>query len=128
MYILLILALVAGVLGDAFDGLDALYTRQYLRGIPEMARKQAVEQKIERIYRVIIQPLTLAAIKGETKYAYSMSSGEAQGEAAMDYLNDELLEGLKEKFPECAVSYQEGWVKTARGVKEYRKGILIDWS
>ena len=128
MYILLILALATGVLGDAFDGLDALYTRQYLRGIPEMARKQAVQKKIESMYLYIIQPLTLAAIKGETKYAYSMSSGESYSEAAIDYLNDEVLEGLKEKFPECAVSYQEGWVNTPRGVKEYRKGILIDWS
>ena len=122
MYILLILALVAGVLGDG------PYSRQYLRGLPEIMRKQAVDQKIQRVYQSILQPLSQAAIKGETKYAYSMSSGESYNEAAMDYLNDEILEGLKEKFPECAVSYQEGWVKTPRGVKEYRKGILIDWS
>lgn len=122
MFLICILALATGVLGDG------PYSRQYLRGLPEMMRKQVLEQKIQRVYSDIVQPLSQAAINGETKYAYSMSSGESYSEAAIDYLNDEFLEGLKEKFPDCVVSYQEGWFKTRRGVKEYRKGILIDWS
>jgi hypothetical protein len=42
--------------------------------------------------------------------------------------SDELLAGLKEKFPDCGVSFQEDWVETRQGVKELKKGILIDWS
>jgi hypothetical protein len=41
---------------------------------------------------------------------------------------DELLAALKEKFPGCDVSFQEGWVEIRQGVKELKKGILIDWS
>lgn len=42
--------------------------------------------------------------------------------------SEELLNGLKEKFPDCSVSFQEDWIETRQGVKELKKGILIDWS
>ena len=42
--------------------------------------------------------------------------------------SDELLAGLREKFPGCTVSVQEDWVETRQGVKELKKGIMIDWS
>jgi hypothetical protein len=48
--------------------------------------------------------------------------------AAAEPPSDELLAGLKEKFPDCGVSFQEDWVETRQGVKELKKGILIDWS
>ena len=42
--------------------------------------------------------------------------------------SEELLAGLREKFPGCTVSVQEDWVETRQGVKELKKGIMIDWS
>jgi hypothetical protein len=42
--------------------------------------------------------------------------------------SEELLAGLKEKFPDCSLSFQEDWIETRQGVKELKKGILIDWS
>ncbi len=31
-------------------------------------------------------------------------------------------------FPDCTVTYVEDWFDTKPGVKEFKKGILIDWS
>jgi hypothetical protein len=42
--------------------------------------------------------------------------------------SEELLAGLKEKFPDCSVSFQEDWVETRQCVRELKKGILVDWS
>ena len=59
-----------------------------------------------------------------------MACHERQGNfhAESDASIDELLAALKEKFPDCGVSFQEDWVETRQGVKELKKGILIDWS
>ena len=42
--------------------------------------------------------------------------------------SDEVLAGLREKFPDCLVSFQEDWIETPHGMKQLKKGILIDWS
>jgi hypothetical protein len=42
--------------------------------------------------------------------------------------SEQLLAGLREKFPGCTISLQEDWVETRQGVKELKKGIMIDWS
>ena len=42
--------------------------------------------------------------------------------------SEELLAGLREKFYGCTVSLQEEWIETRQGVKELKKGILVDWS
>lgn len=44
------------------------------------------------------------------------------------FTNEEIIEALKEKFPDTTVEYLETWVETRLGVKEQKKGILIDWS
>ena len=44
------------------------------------------------------------------------------------FTNEELVEALKEKFPDTKIEYQETWIETRPGVKEQKKGILIDWS
>jgi hypothetical protein len=115
-----------------------IYSRQYLQGLPEMKRRQTIENDVFRLFQQILQPLQAAALKGEKRYLHDMSYweshqgtmqmiGQAQSGAsgASSY---ELLAGLKEKFPDCSVSLQEDWVETRQGVKELKKGILIDWS
>jgi hypothetical protein len=41
---------------------------------------------------------------------------------------DDLIEGLRVKFPGCDISHSEEWIDVRPGVREHRKGILIDWS
>jgi len=141
-----------------------IYSRQFLQGLPEMKRRQTIENDVHRMFQQILQPLQAAALKGETRYLHDMSSWVAekqqndyqqmreqqilrQNEENMRMAkgirgmvlpskmqeqpeppSDELLTGLKEKFPDCSVSFHEDWVETRQGVKELKKGILIDWS
>jgi len=159
------------------------YSRQYLRELPEMKRRERQEQEfkeqLEILFHRIYYPLMAAAELGETKYLYDtthwaqeqqqqqpirlqqdhqkeieqlsllgrtvqISKKEQQFNAQMQTYqqarrsqqeqappeppSQELLAGLKEKFPDCAVSFQEDWMETRQGVKELKKGILIDWS
>ena len=53
---------------------------------------------------------------------------KAQAQPTSEGPSEELLAGLREKFPGCSVSLQEDWVETRQGVKELKKGIMIDWS
>jgi hypothetical protein len=133
-------------------------SRQYLQGLPEAQRRQMIENDVFRLFQQIAQPLQNAALKGEKKYLHDMSQWMAQqqgellrqhqqrvaqtanfskaeaqllqqkGPAPPEPPSNELLAGLKEKFPDCAISFQEDWVETRQGVKELKKGILIDWS
>ena len=47
---------------------------------------------------------------------------------------EDVIEGLKKKFPDCKVSYEETWIEDSswqnRGTitKILKNGILIDWS
>ena len=51
-----------------------------------------------------------------------------ESQATPEGPSEEILAGLREKFPGCLVSLQEDWVETRQGVKELKKGIMIDWS
>jgi hypothetical protein len=126
-----------------------IYNRQYLRDLPELLRRQRREQQLNQqlnsLFNQIQSPLMAAAGRGETKYLYDMmhwmqhnglplmkKSAEPyqqiQAQAPPEDRSDELLAGLREKFPDCSISFQEDWIETRQGVKELKKGILIDWS
>ena len=62
--------------------------------------------------------------------AYEQTCGKnhVQEYQVPESLSEELLAGLREKFPGCTISLQEDWVETRQGVKELKKGILVDWS
>jgi len=67
----------------------------------------------------------------ETKFNQQMQAfqqSQKQAPALPESLSHELLAALGEKFPDCGVSFQEDWVETRQGVRELKKGILIDWS
>ena len=134
------------------------YSRQYLRELPEAQRRQILQNDVFRLFQQMEQRLKAAALKGETRYLHDMSQWMEQqyqqrrvehqqrvGQAANfskaeaqllqqkgpdppEPPSEELLAGLKEKFPDCVVSFQEDWVETRQGVRELKKGILVDWS
>ena len=134
------------------------YSRQYLQGLPEAHRRQMIENDVFHLFLQMEQRLKAAALRGETRYLHDMSQWAQQqyqrrladhqqrvGQAANfskaeaqllqqkgpdppEPPSDELLAGLKEKFPDCALSFQEDWVETRQGVRELKKGILVDWS
>ena len=61
-------------------------------------------------------------------YQRSQKGGIYENLVAPEDRSYELLAGLKEKFPDCTVSFQEDWVETRKDMRVLKKGILIDWS
>lgn len=47
---------------------------------------------------------------------------------------EDVVQGLKKKFPDCKVSYEETWIEDSSRqhmgtiTKKLKKGIMIDWS
>lgn len=106
------------------------YTRADLLQMQENFRKQNLIEFIE--YNVVTNVCS-SAREGKTHYFWTKPVprnhiGGHPNRANVPFTNEELIEVLKEKFPDTTVEYQETWVETRPGVKEERKGILIDWS
>jgi hypothetical protein len=124
-------------------------TREYLQNLPIQRRKEFVNQQCEEYRRRIID----IAARGNTNCLISVSSTNAQGSQVLttkkshNHLDvgahiglriagqitdppstEEIIEYLKEKFPDCKVSYEEQWQDVAPGRRELKKGILVDWS
>ncbi len=104
------------------------YSRAELQGMPEKRKKEFMQSIINHsISHSVVQ----AAQIGKTQYFHNT---QITGPTARSYpppptfTNEEFVEALKEKFPDTTVEYQETWIETRPGVKEQKKGFLIDWS
>lgn len=115
------------------------YSREQLQGLKAEYRKQQLHSHIEQhISNAVLQ----AARQGKKEYHWVspfpkkknyLEVGANLGLVVLNqvdsyFTNEELVEGLKEKFPGTRIEYQETWVDVRAGVKEQNKGILIDWS
>jgi hypothetical protein len=60
--------------------------------------------------------------------AYHQAQSRQQAQELPEGPSEELLAGLREKFPDCAVSFHEDWIETRQDVRVLKRGILIDWS
>lgn len=73
-----------------------------------------------------------AARQGKTQYIWEKpknTGGGVQSWPPPPVITDaDIIEVLKEKFPDTTVEYKEIWIETRPGVKEQKKGIMIDWS
>ena len=136
------------------------YSRDYLQNLP----KQRKQETINQILGSFINDLQIVAGSGKLSYLYEIPASchqvrtpyiprqsihtharhqnvdtsippTWQYQPNYPILNlDEVLEGIKNKFPDCKVSYEETWIEdTSRQnagqiTKTLKKGILIDWS
>ena len=106
------------------------YSRADLQQMQTKYRKDNLIQYIE--YNVTNNVCSCAR-EGKTQYFWMnpISKNHLGGvahPAHYPFTNEELIGVLKEKFPDTRVEYQETWVETRPGVKEQKKGFLIDWS
>jgi hypothetical protein len=105
-------------------------SRTELQAVPVKRRLEAIRNYIEN--NNIYQAVYNAAATGKTSHLYIIpanSSGTViRPGAAYEVTPDDLVEGLRAKFPGCDVVHSEEWVDVRPGVREHRKGILIDWS
>jgi hypothetical protein len=118
----------------------AVYTRSYLHGIPT----QGNITETNEIVNLFINQLTNVASLGRTSYFFDMSymkyvPPEEQGKPRKWALfrqqkvtysipMEEIIQLVKEKFPDSSVTYREQWVTNDLSARIHRKGIIIDWA
>jgi hypothetical protein len=106
------------------------YSRADLQQMKEKHRKDMVIQHIE--YNITTNLLNKAK-EGKTQYFWTNPVpkhhlGGVAHPGQVLFTNEELMSALREKFPGTTVETKEEWIQTRPGVKEEKKGILIDWS
>ena len=114
------------------------FSRSYLLGVPNEYRKTEFNQMVS----LFIQDLLKSASESKTSYFYDMTKMtliEPNPPSSLALKTrrlgqsytipmDELLPMFQEKFPDCKVTYEEGWMNSTPTQKVLRKGIMIDWS
>lgn len=109
---------------------SSIWSREQLQALPEKHRLDAIARAVEQFHHAIIS----TAKSGIRFYLVDMKhmprnqSGVKSFPAEYIPTVDDMVEGFKSKFPECDVTYTEIWEEVRPGVKEQKKGILIDWS
>jgi hypothetical protein len=114
---------------------NIIYSREYLRGIPEQLKQQRKKQLIDSLFSQVCNHVLAAASNEKTSHMLEehVYAQNLAGRAVELYRNnkltdEEILSALSEKFPDCVVSFQENWVDTSHNTRVLKKGILIDWS
>ena len=102
-------------------------SRADLQAIPEKRRLDAIQRYIDH---AVHQNVHQAATLGKTSYLFPIPKAERPNCYPPPYTvtPDDILEGLKAKYPGCGIEFSEEWVETRPGVREHRSGIKIDWS
>ena len=105
---------------------STVLSRADLQAIPAKRRLDAIRRYIDHHLGQNVQN---AAALGKTSYLFVIPRPETMRHAH-EYVvtNDDIIEGLKAKFPECDIEFSEEWVDVRPGVREHRSGIRIDWS
>jgi hypothetical protein len=105
-------------------------SRADLQQMKEKFRKQNLLNFIEH---KVVQSICGSAQEGKTQYFWTNPVpkhhlGGVAHPGQVPFTNEELMSALREKFPGTTVEAKEEWIETRPGVKEEKKGILIDWS
>lgn len=109
------------------------FTREKLQGLAEERRLQ---QLAAFINNRIAPSVTQTAMVGKTSFLYERPDSTNPIQHAHEYIpaDEELMDGLRIKFPGCTVTQSEEWVDVpAKRLSDpptrvLKKGIKIDWS
>jgi hypothetical protein len=104
------------------------FSRADLQAIPAKRRLDAIRSYIDHH---VDQNVRLAATLGKTNYLFVIPKPSHMGQShppAYVVTPDDIIDGLKVKFPGCDLEFSEEWVDVRPGVREHRAGIRIDWS
>jgi hypothetical protein len=105
-----------------------IYSRTDLQGYREKIKRESLVNSIEYTFTTAVLQ---SAQQGKTSYFWekpSRDSGVKTWPPPPVITDEDIVSALKEKFPDTTVEYQETWLDVRPGVKEQKKGILIDWS
>ena len=98
-------------------------SRAYLQGMQGANKQRYIDGIIDGMVSLIQQ----AAITGKASYMYDPIK-DIERYKSISITTDDLVAALKQKFPDCDVSYEETWVEVNSVNKILKKGIVIDWS
>jgi hypothetical protein len=101
-------------------------SRTQLQDVPAKRRRDAIMAYCDSLHHPVIE----AAKLGKTSYLHTPSKGLTTGCYPPPYIPtpEDILEGLKLKFPDCDITLFDDWVDVRPGVRERQTGYLIDWS
>lgn len=104
------------------------FSRDFLRGLPELNKQERIDLEIDRF----IEHLKVAAAAGDRSYFHipspSLSNPFSTTQRLQPITDQDLLDGIRRRFAECAVSLQYVLLNTGVNTQELQKGVLIDWS
>ena len=106
---------------------NTVYSREYLRSIPEERKQQQFEQIISQFRQEVIN----AAATNKTSYMIDMTNVRRNlnhNPQPPTFTDEELIAAIQKRFPGCTVKYDEQWVETGRDTRVRKAGIIIDWS
>ena len=105
-----------------------IFSRDFLRGLPELNKQERIDLEIDRF----IEHLKVAAAAGDRSYFHipsaSLNNPFSTTQRLQPITDQDLLDGVRRRFPECNVSLQYVLIDTPAKTRELQKGILIDWS
>jgi len=106
------------------------FSAEYLRNLPIQKRKEFVQSSCEQYKQIILQQ----AACGNTNIFIDQSNNQKKCLVSnSQWMNtppstEEIIEYLKEKFPDSKIQYEEKWVDISPSNRQLKKGILVDWS
>jgi hypothetical protein len=106
---------------------NKVYSREYLRGVPEERKQQKIEQIINQFGLEVVN----AAAAHNTSYMVDINrtrQNDCLTPPPPKFTNAELIAAIQKRFPGCVVKYDEQWVETGRNTQVRKAGIVIDWS
>jgi hypothetical protein len=107
---------------------NKVYSREYLRGVPEERKQQSIEQIINQFGLEVVN----TAAAGKTSYMVDMNRTRQDNMSLAPpppkFTDEELIAAIQKRYPDCKVNYEEKWVETGRNTRVRKTGIVIDWS
>jgi hypothetical protein len=103
-------------------------SRDELLAIPAKRRLEAIQSYVDNVVWGHVQN---AAAAGKTSYLHVVPvNSNVCKTYPPPYIvtPDDIVEGLRVKFPGCDVVHSEEWVDIGPDAQVRRKGIKIDWS
>jgi hypothetical protein len=110
---------------------DITYTRKYLRDLPDKRRRDAISQAVANLRDRVIEAANAGKVfhlVNIQQFAIWRNSKPSCYPPPYIPTDEDLVEGFKNTFPDCKVEYTEMWEDIRPGVREQKKGILVDWS
>ncbi len=106
-----------------------VYSRDYLRNVPEMRKQQEIDGIVGRFCSSLIN----AAAEGKTSYMYVRPTNNGPqiswpSHSPPPLTDAELIAGFFTRFPGCKIYNEEQWVESGPTTRVLKKGIVIDWS